>query len=160
MAFGIETLRLDNCARLGIAPLPGRWGNASGDMAAIRAWAPDIVVSMTEAGEMARHRMADLAGLLARDGIDHAAFPIRDFGTPEVAGDWPALAARLHRILDDGGAVLAHCYGGRGRSGMVLMRLMVERGYPPADALDAIREVRPGAVETAAQQEWGAGRAG
>lgn len=154
MAFGIETLTLPGGARLGICPLPGRGGAALEDLAAIRAWRPDIVLSMTEAEEMARHNMADLGGLLSREGIAHASFPIRDFGTPTGMENWSALAVRLHAILDSGGAVLAHCYGGQGRSGMVLMRLMVERGQDPDAALAAIRTVRPGAVETDAQQAW------
>lgn len=157
MVFSIGTVTLAGGARLGICPLPGRQGAALDDLAVLRAWRPDIVVSMTEPEEMARYNMADLAGLLAQRGIDHAAFPVRDFGTPEAGGEWPALAARLHAILDAGGAVLAHCHGGQGRSGMVLMRLMVERGQTPEAALAAIRAVRPGAVETAAQDAWARG---
>ena len=157
MGFGIGTVTLETGARLGICPLPGRWGDAAGDLARIRAWGPGVVVSMTESAEMARHGMAGLAGLLARDGIGLAAFPIRDFGTPQRADDWPGLARRLHAVLDSGGAVLCHCYGGQGRSGMVLMRLLVERGRDPAAALAALRAVRPGAVETAAQEAWASG---
>lgn len=157
MAFAIFTLDLPGGARLGICPLPGRWGAVPEDLATIRAWRPDIVVSMTEPAEMQRHDMGDLAGLLARDGIGHAMFPIRDFGTPDGPAHWPELAARLHGCLDAGGSVLAHCYGGQGRSGMVLMRLLVERGQAPGAALAAIRAVRPGAVETPAQEAWARG---
>ena len=35
------------------------------------------------------------------------------------------------------------------------MRLVVERGELPAAALARLREVRPCAVETAGQMEWG-----
>lgn len=160
MTFRIETLALDGGARLGICPLPGRSGAALADLAAIARWRPEIVVSMTEAAEMARHNVADLAGLLAQMGIAHAEFPIRDFAAPEAASNWPALSARLHEILDRGGAVLAHCYGGQGRSGMVLLRLMVERGETPLAALQRLRQVRPGAVETDAQYVWAAQAAG
>jgi len=52
------------------------------------------------------------------------------------------------------GKVFAHCYGGKGRSGMVLLRLMVERGLDPDQALQDLRRVRPGAVETQAQWLW------
>jgi predicted protein tyrosine phosphatase len=156
MAFRIETIELPNGARLGICPLPGRFGAALADLAEIARWSPDIVVSMTEPAEMARHNVEDMEGLLASAGLAHCAFPIRDFGTPDAPGDWPALSARLHAILDHGGAVLAHCYGGQGRSGMVLLRLMVERGEAPEAALARLRAVRPGAVETDAQFAWAA----
>ncbi|MCR9149340.1 MAG: protein phosphatase [Rhodobacteraceae bacterium] len=159
MAFGIATLTLEGGARIGVCRLPGRGGRALEDLAAIRAWAPGIVVSLTEPAEMARHNMGDLAGLLARDGIAHASFPIRDFGVPRGMAGWPALSARLHAVLDAGGAVLVHCYGGQGRSGMLVLRLMVERGRNPDAALADLRAVRPGAVETPAQEAWaGAGR--
>lgn len=154
MGFGIATLTLAGGGRLGICPLPGRDGRVPEDLAAIRGWAPGIVVSLTEPAEMARHDVADMAGLLARDGIAHAAFPVRDFGVPEAMADWPALSARLHGILDAGGAVLLHCHGGQGRSGMLALRLMVERGQDPDAALAGLRAARPGAVETDAQEAW------
>jgi hypothetical protein len=37
---------------------------------------------------------------------------------------------------------------------MVAARLLVERGQTPGAALAALRSVRPGAVETAAQEDW------
>lgn len=154
MAFSIATLTLENGARLGICPLPGRDGAGMADLATIARWSPDIVVSMTEQAEMERHNMGDLGGLLAGLGINWVHFPVHDF-TAAVAG-WPDLSKRLHGILDKKGAVLAHCYGGHGRSGMVLLRLMVERGADVAAALEDLRAVSPGAVEAEAQFHWAA----
>jgi len=154
MAFSINTVDLAGGATLGISPLPGRGDTGPSDVAAIISWKPTLVLSMTEMHEMERHNMGDLSGMLAGAGIDWAHFPIRDFGAPENAENWPALSERLHRLLDNGVSVLAHCYGGQGRSGMVLMRLMVERGTPPPEALASIRRLVPKAVETAAQQAW------
>jgi len=156
MTFRIETIPLDGDAKLGICALPGRGGNGLADLAAIARWRPDCVVSMTELSEMERHNMDDLERLLGHFGIGWAHFPIRDFGTPEGLDNWANLSTRLHQILDEGGAVLAHCYGGQGRSGMVLLRLMVERGENARTALARLRAVRPGAVETDAQFTWAA----
>lgn len=144
-------------ARLGICRLPGRSGDLAGDMALIAAWTPDIVVSMTETTEMQEKGAAHLVAALATAGIAHTHFPIRDFGAPEnTDARWPALSRRLHIILDQGGRVLVHCLGGRGRSGMIALRLMTERGIPAHKALATLREARPGAVETDAQEAWGA----
>lgn len=157
--FRISNLTFDNGARLGLCRLPGRSGDLAGDVEAIRLWSPAIVVSMTETAEMAEKGAVDLIAALGRKSISHAHFPIRDFGAPEsVDARWPALAGRLHAILDGGGAVLLHCLGGKGRSGMVAMRLMTERGIAGPDALAAIRRIRPGAVETPAQEAWAAAR--
>ena len=156
MTFTIDTLKLENGARLGICPLPGRGGHGLADLGQIIRWKPSVVVSMTEIPEMERHNMADLAAMLETVSIDCAHFPVHDFGSPQTGTSWAALSARLHEILDKGGAVLAHCYGGQGRSGMVLLRLMVERGEDPETALSRLRAVRPGAVETVAQFDWAA----
>lgn len=160
MAFEIATIPLENGARLGISPLPGRDGVGLADMAALARWGPDIVVSMTEPAEMERHNMGDLGGLCAGFGIAWAHFPVRDFSAPEMAENWESLSPRLHRLLDQGGAVLAHCYGGHGRSGMVLLRLMVERGEEPKAALARLRAARPGAVERQSQFAWAASGVG
>ena len=116
MTFAIAELAAPKGGRLGICPLPGRFGAALDDMAVLRAWRPDIVVSMTELAEMERHNMADMGGLLAQHGVAWAHFPVRDFGTPAFGAAWDGLSARLHDVLDGGGRVLAHCYGGQGRT--------------------------------------------
>ncbi|MGL5446174.1 MAG: dual specificity protein phosphatase family protein [Rhabdaerophilum sp.] len=153
--FTIATLDLGK-ARIGISRLPGRSGDLAGDIATIRDWGTAAVVSMTGFSEMVAKDVDDLAPLLAANGIAHFHFPIRDFGTPEQAdARWPELAALLHARLDAGEAVLLHCMGGHGRSGMVALRLLVERGMDSEAALRLIRQARPGAVETAAQVNWG-----
>lgn len=154
MGFDIHSLALENGARLGISPLPGRSGAGLKDLSTIVKWRPDIVVSMTEILEMERHNMGDFDGMLEQFDIRWAHFPIRDFGAPETACDWPNLSKDLHEIINKKGAILAHCYGGHGRSGMILLRLMVECGEDPHKALKRLRAIRPGAVETDAQFHW------
>ncbi|MFT4715085.1 MAG: protein-tyrosine phosphatase [Paracoccaceae bacterium] len=156
MSFLINTVNLANGSRLGISPMPGRFNAGLADLSTIANWKPDAVVSMTEISEMERHNMDDLGGLLGQFDIDWTHFPIRDFGAPDGMAMWPELSARLHRVLDNRGSVLTHCYGGHGRSGMILLRLMVERGEDANEALARLRAVRPGAVETDAQFDWAA----
>ena len=64
------------------------------------------------------------------------------------------LGALYHRALTGRGRVLIHCKGGCGRSGMVALRLMIEAGEAPDEALARLRSVRPCAVETDAQMRW------
>ena len=144
--------------RLGLCRLPGRSDDLAGDVSAIRDWKPAIVVSMTEAAEMAESGSGDLPALLAATGIDWRHFPVVDFGVPEVEvlPQWTALSAALHARLDAGEGVLLHCRGGLGRSGMIALRLLVERGEGAEVALARLRVARPGAVETEAQAGWAA----
>jgi Cyclin-dependent kinase inhibitor 3 (CDKN3) len=155
--FGIASLEALGGGRIGLCRLPGRSGDLAGDVAVIQRWTPALVVSLTESAEMERLGGGGLAVQLAKAGIDWRHFPVADFSVPEAASGagWVALAAELHRVLDDGQKVLLHCRGGLGRSGMVALRLLVERGEGSEAALARIRSVRPGAVETEAQQVWG-----
>lgn len=147
--FTIATLRLAGGGRLGISPLPGRFNDLLADVAAIARWDPQVVVSMTEQTEMAQHGAGHLGEALAQAGIAWHHLPIPDFSGPtaQAAAAWPALSARLHAVLDAGGGVLVHCRGGYGRSGMAVLRLLVERGEAPEAALSRLRAARPGAVE-------------
>lgn len=143
---------------VGLCPLPGRFSPMAEDLETVRAWGPSIVVSLTELPEMARHGAENLGSLLGAQEVEWAHLSIADYGTPadESARAWPVLSQRLHAVLDSDGRVLVHCFGGLGRSGTIALRLMVERGEHPADALKRLRTVRPGAVETDAQYAWAA----
>lgn len=148
--FVIATLPLAGGGRIGVCRLP----HLPEDLAAILAWKPAAIVSMTELAEMGPCMGLEQAADVA--GIDWLHLPIRDFSGPDGAAReaWPGVVQRLHGVLDRGGAVLLHCRGGKGRSGMVALRLMVERGEPAETALARLRQARPGAVETAEQLAW------
>lgn len=136
---------------LGICPLPRR-----ADMVEVLAWRPDMVLSMTEMAEMEALGAGPLGTELTAAGIAWHHLPIRDFGAPPdaVKAAWPEVSTQARSLLAQGGKVLAHCRGGCGRSGMVLLRLMVELGEAPEAALARLRVVRPCAVETKAQRLW------
>ncbi len=157
--FRIATLGLDGGGRIGLCRLPGRTGDLAGDVAAILRFGPHVVVSLTSREEMARLGAGELAGLLAASGMAWRPFPVVDFGVPAPSSleAWDRLARELHAALDAGHGVLLHCLGGLGRSGMVALRLLTERGEAPDAALARIRRARPGAVETEEQGRWGMG---
>ena len=143
---------------LGISPMPGRTGNYERDLSEILGWGADLVLSMTTGTELARVGAAGLGDDLAAARVLWRHLPIPDFGAPPPDTDalWPEASRQAHRVLENGGRVLAHCYGGCGRSGMALMRLMVEAGEDAGTALDRLRKVRSCAVETEAQRTWAA----
>lgn len=158
--FAIGVVGLPDGGRIGISRLPGRAADLSGDLDIVRRFGARVVLSMTPASEMASKGAAALPVEAARRGMAWRHFPIVDYGAPTDEGRWRLLADELHAVLDAGSALLLHCAGGRGRSGMAAARLLVERGAGAAEALAAVRAARPGAVETAAQEAWAAaGRA-
>lgn len=157
-SFSITCLEMEKGARLGLCPLPGSSGALDTDLSTIVGWAPDLVVSLTEQAEMDAGCAGNLGTLLADRKISWQHMPVVDFGTPEAKDmmRWDRLAERIGSILDAGGRVLVHCRGGKGRSGMVLLRVMIESGEDPEDALKRLRAARPGAVETEQQLAWSA----
>lgn len=131
---------------LGLCALP-----QAADVAALRDWRADLVLTLVEQGEAATFS-PDLAAALARGNITQRHFPIKDYGVP--AAGWPSLSADLHAALMRGMRIVIHCRGGCGRTGMIALRLMVEAGEAPEAALARLRKVRPCAVETEAQGAW------
>lgn len=141
---------------LALTSMPGRGGDYEGDLDLIAEWKPGLVISMTTEVEMlqdgARSFGIDIQGRASR----WAHLPVEDFGAPSAAihGVWPDLSTAIRQALSGGGRVLVHCRGGCGRSGMIVLRLMVECGEPPDKALDRLRALRPCAVETEDQMTW------
>jgi len=156
--FTISRLPLAQGGVLALCRLPGSLSPIEDDVEVIRLLAPACVVTLTPADEMHKHGGGLLPSLLERHGIAWHHFPIADYTAPLPSQnrDWRALAGQLHPLLNERRTIVIHCLAGVGRSGMVTLRLLVERGASPADALLHIRAVRPGAVERPAQYEWAA----
>ena len=155
--FQIAELPLSN-GMIGISPAPGRSGAYFSDFAEILRWGADLVLTMTTQAELDRLGAGDFGHDLETAEVRWRHLPVPDFGAPppEVVAVWPAVSVEAHEVLDGGGRVLAHCFGGCGRSGMALMRLMVEAGEDAGPALERLRDARPCAVEMPAQQAWAA----
>ena len=154
--FSISEL-LVGAGYLGICPLPGRFSSYNADLATILEWRPNLVISATTWVEFERDGVSQFPKDLENRKIDWVHFPVADYATPQgEVQSWTEISDQAHGILDGGGRVLTHCYGGCGRSGMVFVRLMCEAGKPVERAIKRLREVRPCAVETAAQIEWAA----
>jgi hypothetical protein len=162
-AFGIHALNV-GAGILALSPLPGAGGDYRGDLDLIHDWRPGLVISMTTDEEQAaaggRTLGIDIQSLASR----WIHLPVPDFSPPPpaVRAQWPKASLAARRALAGGGRVLVHCRGGCGRSGMAVLRLMIESGERPAAALARLRAVRPCAIETQAQMEWayGSRRAG
>ncbi len=142
--------------RIGLCPMPGRCGGYAGDLGAVLAWAPVLVLTMTTSEELERQGAGALPRDLAAAGIAWHHLALADFGASSaaLALGWAGVGAEAATVLAPGGRVLAHCMGGCGRSGMAMMRLMVEAGEVPEAALARLRAARPCAVETEEQQAW------
>lgn len=151
----VHALNADN-GILALCPLPGAGGDYAGDMDHLHDWLPGLVISMTTEVEHVAVGAMDLGQKFQSMGCRWVHLPIPDFGTPtsDMLGSWPEVSAMARQTLAGGGRVLVHCKGGCGRSGMVVLRLMIEAGEEPGRAVKRLRSVRPCAVETDAQMDW------
>lgn len=154
--FTLSALNVGNGV-VGIAPMPGRSGDYKADLQVIREFAPGLILTMVMPEEMvsAPRLGFDLQGLGAR----WFHFPVTDYGAPRAQDDaaWARFSLMARSALSGGGRVMVHCRGGCGRSGMAVLRLMVETGEVPEAALKRLRAVRECAVETDAQRIWAFG---
>ena len=143
---------------LAMASLPGRSGDYRGDLDVFHEWKPGIVVSMTTEAEMAEVGGVNLGSDIQTMASRWCHLPVPDFNAPgvEVNAKWPEVSRNVRQALKGGGRVIVHCRGGCGRSGMAVLRLMVELGEAPEAALPRLRAARPCAVETDAQYDWAA----
>ncbi|HUF92578.1 MAG TPA: cyclin-dependent kinase inhibitor 3 family protein [Candidatus Limnocylindria bacterium] len=153
-------------AYIGLTPCPGGdrfpsgrqpWQRDLGaDFDVMAAWGAAAVVTLLQASELSRPSLAEMRFHAERRGMEWHHLPIRDQAVPtrDFEASWPAVADRLHALLEQRRNVLLHCLGGLGRSGMIAARLLVEIGEEPRAAIQRVRHSRPGAIETAAQETY------
>ena len=160
--LGFDGLR----GRLGVTFCPGKQGdsvfgapwqrNLAADLDVIQGWGARTVLTLVEAQELDMLGVPDLGARVEARGMTWVHLPIPDLQPPGDAfsAAWPDLSARLKLQLTEGGRVLVHCRGGLGRAGTVAACILVEIKVPPNQAIQAVRKVRPRAIETSAQEAF------
>ena len=124
------------------------------DLDAIADWGAAAVVTLIEDHELESLQVTPLGESVADRHMLWFHLPIPDVTAPDERFDkaWREAGKSLRAIIRDGFDVLVHCKGGLGRAGTIAARLLVELGWRPDDAIAAVRRVRPGAIETVAQE--------
>jgi ADP-ribosyl-[dinitrogen reductase] hydrolase len=89
-------------------------------------------------------------------GLQWLHLPIRNLGIPgsDWEAHWVQAGDTLRAELSAGGRFAMHCYAGLGRTGTVAARLLIEHGMHPDAAIAAVRQVRPGSIETMEQERY------
>ena len=143
-------------ALLGMSRLPGLQGNLLADIEKIFNWNPAAIISLTEQKEIEYFGASDLISFIEKEKIPLLHFPIKDFCIVDQQQEilWEPISKNIHQKINDGDRILVHCRAGCGRSGMIVLRIMIEFGEDPEEALERLRKIRPCAVETKAQENW------
>ncbi len=123
--------------------LPGMV-DLTGDLAYLQEQGVEAVVSLTE---------IPLDEVALEDvGMAFLHLPTLDM-TPPTQGDIGRFIWFAGARISEGRPVAVHCLAGRGRTGTMLACFLVHRGMPAQAAIDEIRQLRPGSIETLEQEE-------
>ncbi|MSR32736.1 MAG: protein phosphatase [Gemmataceae bacterium] len=104
----------------------------------------EVVVTLTE--EKLPRAWTDSEGLL----VVHE--PIRDM-TPPEPDQFERIISAIDRARSSNMKVSIHCAAGMGRTGTALAAYFVHRGMGSTEAIEKIRTLRPGSVETTEQMD-------
>jgi ADP-ribosyl-[dinitrogen reductase] hydrolase len=134
--------------------MTGAWNrDLSLDLDAVRAFNAAALISLIEHHEIEALGVSELGTEALSRHMDWLHLPIADVSVPgpEFERAWQVHGPGLRARIRDGFNVVVHCKGGLGRAGTIAARLLIELGVGPRDAVQRVRSVRPGAVETSSQ---------
>jgi atypical dual specificity phosphatase len=124
-------------------PQPGAKSSVEDDLAFMQQQGVDVIISANERGVDEK--------LAATYGIDVISLPIEDFHPPTMK-QMHTFVATTEQRLDADEKVAVHCTAGMGRTGTYLAVWFVSRGMTAQQAIDHVREKRPGSIETESQE--------
>jgi atypical dual specificity phosphatase len=85
-------------------------------------------------------------------GLMNVHIPIPDMTAPTTRQLEHALEV-IERAQQSGLGVAVHCAAGRGRTGTVLAAYFVRKGLSAEAAIQQVRQLRPGSIETPEQEQ-------
>jgi len=129
---------------LAAMPLPGRDRPLDRDAAFLEQEGIGLLVSLTE-------EPPD-ADTLAAHSIESVHIPVRDFTAPSLE-QMTEFVAAVESSVATGRPVGVHCTAGLGRSGTMAAAYLVSTGVSADVAIATVRGLRPGSIETDAQED-------
>jgi hypothetical protein len=158
--WGVGPTEHLSLGRLGMGVLPGRFRppvrrDLAVDLERLVAnFAIEAVVTLNPPDQLAEMKVPDLAARIRARGLDCMDTDAwRDKWWPSTA----SLDRTLHTVsfvlnqLRSQKNVLVHCNGGKGRTGLVVVAVLLTLGMSLPQAVDAVRRARKGCIHNPSQ---------
>lgn len=122
------------------------------DVAAIKNWGAQVVISLLEPQEYTQLQVGELLTLYPAQ-FTWFNLPFADKCAPDAAwlAHWVMIRTHLQELLRSQ-KILIHCKGGFGRTGTVAALILMDFGFSAEDAIAQCRRARKFAVETPEQE--------
>ena len=130
--------------------------NIDVDLTSLCKWGAVAVVCLVEKKELSAMGVPNYFKHVANSGLMLFHFPIKDMAVPAAPffNAWNSSSEKLISLISQESKIVVHCAAGLGRTGMLCASLLKRQGLVPQDAIRKVRLARPGAIETAAQENF------
>jgi protein-tyrosine phosphatase len=141
--------------RLGTIPHPQGKDWLADDISYLRRAGVDVVVSALTPAETEGWGLLDERRCCQDNGLTFLSFPIENRSVPASLSEFDALLDSVTEYLRKGKAVVVHCWGGVGRSSVIVACALIRNGLSVDDAFHLIKESRGRQVpDTPEQKQW------
>ncbi len=143
--------------RLGLTHLPGVHGKRDKDLDSLKSEGVTRILCLVEGHELSYSTPGENA-LKRREavesrGITFMHHPIIDFDAPYLA-DAQRTITELDQALKQGDSIIIHCWAGLGRAGTMAACLLIHNGMAANTAIETVRSVRKGAIQSEVQEQF------
>lgn len=153
-------LGLSRCPGSGFPPALSRQALLEQELATISAWGASGVITLNESSELMMLGLDGLGDSVRATGMAWWHCPIPDFGAPgsAFATAWRQAGPEVMTRLEQGERLLIHCLAGLGRTGTLAARILIDHGLAVDQAIERVRQARPGAIQSEEQWRYLVGR--
>ena len=149
---------IDPPGKLGLTNLPGaRENDCDQDLDALQTIGVSRILCLVESQELDYMNPSETPTQrrqsVEQRGMNFMHHPIVDFDSPLLAEARKTITS-IDDALTNGETVIMHCWAGLGRAGTMAACLLIHRGMNADYAISTVRSVRPGAIQSAKQEQF------